>query len=392
MSKRIHSVSALFDTPDDIIHAAEKTKKAGYTRFDVNTPYPVHGMDDAMGLKPTMLPFCTLFFGLMGFFIALGLQWWTSGDPMPVIGGLDFKLPYFLERYPLVIGGKPLFSLPAFIPVMFELTVLLSALGTVGCLIAGFCNLPANGHPIQDSNYIRATACDRYGVCIESTDPRFDLEEVKAFLIKAGGKEIEIHMENEPLKIGLSNNLGFGAILATVAIVVSAKTYFVYNIMLYLPPWTWMSEQPKVLPQRVVEFLPASEAMMAPPKGTVARGFMPYRYAGNPDEAASNLLNPVPVTGESLKQGKNLFDIHCSVCHGYQGKGDSRLNGQFPAPPSLHSEKNRNLEDGRFYHIITEGQNVMPGYAKHISEEDRWKIVNYIRALQRAVNAKESDL
>lgn len=389
---RLHSISALFDTPDQIMHAAEKTRDAGYTKFDVNTPYPVHGMDDAMGLKPTLLPFCTLIFGLTGLSIAVFFQWYTSGDPMQSLSGSALGLPYWLERYPLVIGGKPLFSLPAFVPVIFELTVLLAALGSVACLIALFCNLPSNGHPIHDSAYMKATSCDRYGLCIESSDPLFDEGKVKAFLEKLGGKHLESHYHPEPLKVGAAATMGFVTVLFLIAGGVSAKTWMVYNKVLYLPPWDWMESQPKAKPQAELPFTPGNLAMLQPPSGSVARGHLPYQFADDAEAAGKYLANPQPKTEESLARGKHLFNIHCSVCHGYQAKGDSRLRNLFPNPPSLHSERSQQWSDGQFYHVITMGQNTMSGYAKHISVEDRWHIVNHIRTLQRALNAKEADL
>jgi mono/diheme cytochrome c family protein len=82
----------------------------------------------------------------------------------------------------------------------------------------------------------------------------------------------------------------------------------------------------------------------------------------------------------------------CSPCHGNFGRGDSRLQGQFPNPPTLHFDKVRNWPDGNIYHVMTDGQNIMPSYATQISKDDRWAIVQYIRVLQRAQNAKESDL
>jgi mono/diheme cytochrome c family protein len=90
--------------------------------------------------------------------------------------------------------------------------------------------------------------------------------------------------------------------------------------------------------------------------------------------------------------GQQKFITFCSPCHGYLAKGDSRLRGQFPNPPSLHSEKVRNYQDGDIYHIITEGQNTMPSYAKQITREERWAIILYLRALQRSQNAKETDI
>jgi mono/diheme cytochrome c family protein len=132
--------------------------------------------------------------------------------------------------------------------------------------------------------------------------------------------------------------------------------------------------------------------MRRPVEGTVARGFLPYAFTGKPDAAGRNLLNPLPPTKEVIQRGKERFLTYCSPCHGNFGAGDSRLRGQFPNPPTLHSEKVRNWPDGNIYHVITEGQNVMPSYASQVSRDDRWAIINYIRVMQRAHNAKESDL
>lgn len=126
---------------------------------------------------------------------------------------------------------------------------------------------------------------------------------------------------------------------------------------------------------------------MVPPEGTVPRDYKPYKYVGNPLGAEASLVNPL--RGEkmqlSLARGQQRFEIFCSVCHGKQGKGDGTIAAYMPLkPPSLLSEKVMAFKDGRIFHIITEGQGVMGGYATQIfSEEDRWAIVNYIRSLQK---------
>jgi mono/diheme cytochrome c family protein len=109
----------------------------------------------------------------------------------------------------------------------------------------------------------------------------------------------------------------------------------------------------------------------------------------NPKEVLSNPYFP---TKENLELGQRKFLTYCSPCHGNYGDGDSRLAGQFPNPPTLHSDRARNFEEGMIYHIITNGQNVMPSYASQVTREERWAIVNYIRVLQRAKNATDSDL
>ena len=106
MSKKLYSYTALFNTPDEIIHAAKKVSEKGYTKFDVNTPYPVHGMDGAMKLPPSKLGFVTLAAGLSGAILALLMMGWMMG--------ID---------YPIIIGGKPFFPLPAFIPICSETSV-----------------------------------------------------------------------------------------------------------------------------------------------------------------------------------------------------------------------------------------------------------------------------
>ena len=104
------------------------------------------------------------------------------------------------------------------------------------------------------------------------------------------------------------------------------------------------------------------------------------------------LSNPLPTTPEVIARGKKEFLIYCSPCHGNYAQGDSRLKGQFPNPPTLHSDKVRNWPDANIYNVITNGQNVMPPYAKSISRNDRWAIIHYLRVLQRAMNAPDSDL
>ena len=127
--KKLHSVAALFNTPDEIIGAAKKTTAAGYKKFDVNTPYPVHGMDKAMGMGQSKVGFVTLFFGLTGATFIFLFMWWT-----------------FASSYNIVVGGKPFLAAPAFIPITFETTVLFAAISTVVGMIAVYFKLPANSH------------------------------------------------------------------------------------------------------------------------------------------------------------------------------------------------------------------------------------------------------
>jgi mono/diheme cytochrome c family protein len=374
--KFLYSVTALFDTPGGIIHAAEAVRNAGYKRFDVHTPYPVHGMDAAMDLKDSKLGFITLGAGLLGGAGIFGFISWV-----------------FLSAYPNVIGGKPYFSWPAFVPITFEITVLSAVLLTVGALIAIFFKFPNNSHPLHDTPYMKNVSSDKFGISVQADDPKFDETAVTALLASLHPQTVApVYYDEEELRQTWTTfDLKFMALLLGVGLLVSAATYGTMNKLLYLPPFDWMSNQNKFKPQAATDQYDDTRMMRSAPEGTVARGFIPYPYKGKPDSAGKFLVNPLQPTDEVLALGKAKFLTYCSPCHGNFAKGDSRLRGQFPNPPTLHSDKVRNWPDGNIFHVITEGQNLMPPYASQVSRDERWAIVHYVRALQRAFNAKESD-
>ncbi len=375
--KVLHSITGIFNTPDEIIEAAEKTAEAGYTKFDVNTPYPVHGMDGAMKLPPSKLGYASLVFGLSGTFAALVIMYWMSA-----------------VDYPLVIGGKPFFSFPAYVPIMFEVTVLAASIATVMTMLFVFFKFPNNSHPLHDTGYMRKVSSDKYGLCIMAEDDNFSLDEVKKFFGELGAEDItEIYFDDSVVswKTAIFEPK-FVAALAVVALIVSGATYLTLNKLLFAAPFNWMVEQEKIIPQEKSEIFADGFGMRKPVAGTVARGDQVYPYHDSPEEAALFLKNPLLPSKENLELGKEKFDTFCSPCHGYYGEGDSRLRGQFPNPPSLHSEKVRNWSDGRIYHVIEVGQNVMPSYAYQMTNEEKWAAILYVRALQRSLNARESDL
>ncbi|HLT24031.1 MAG TPA: quinol:electron acceptor oxidoreductase subunit ActD [Ignavibacteria bacterium] len=377
-SEEVYAVTALYDTPNEILLAADKVAKSDYKKFDVNTPYPVHGLDDAMRLKPTKVGYFSFLFGFIGTCSALLMIGWMSG--------IDYRS---------IVGGKPFFSIPPSIPITFELTVLLSGLTTVGVMLFLFNKLPWNNNPLMDTNYMKRVSSDKFGVVIKSDDPKFNKEEVIEFLKSTGGNTIEvvnkfIRREGNT-KAPIFETKFIGGLVA-IAVVVAGGTYVTLNYVTFLPPFDFMWAQEKVTPQQPSEFFSDGYSVRTPPEGTVMRGYIPYEYKGLPDSMVKYLSNPIALTQENLADGKKQYDTYCSPCHGYFGEGDSRLRGQFPNPPTIHSEKVRNWVDGNIYHVITNGQNVMPSYASQVSREDRWKIIHYIRALQRAKNATDDDI
>jgi len=162
-----------FDSPDGILTAARRVRDAGFTRWDTHTPFPVHGLDRAMGLRATALPWIVMAFGVLGCTTGLLLQWWTNA-----------------HNYPLVISGKPLWSIPASIPVTFELTVLLSAIGAfLGMLLLN--GFPRWHHPVFTSDRFRRATQDRFFLSVESGDPLFDERKTAEFLSGLGGTHLE---------------------------------------------------------------------------------------------------------------------------------------------------------------------------------------------------------
>jgi hypothetical protein len=162
-----------FETVDRTLAAAEKIRDAGFTKWDVHTPFPVHGLNDAMGIRHTRLPWVVLGGGITGAALGILMQWWMNA-----------------HDYRLLVSGKPFFSLPANIPIMFELTILLSAISAFVGMIA-FNNLPMLYHPVFKSERFRRATTDRFVVVIEAADPKFDSERTPVFLDGLGGSAVE---------------------------------------------------------------------------------------------------------------------------------------------------------------------------------------------------------
>lgn len=162
-----------FENVEAVLAAATKVRDAGYTRWDVHTPFPVHGMDRAMGIRYTKLPLVVLGGGLTGMGIGVLMQWWMNAI-----------------SYPYIISGKPFFSLPANIPVIFELTVLFSALTAVFGMF-GFNQLPQWRHGVFSSERFKRATDDRFFISVEAKDPKFDEKRTADFLAGLGGSQVE---------------------------------------------------------------------------------------------------------------------------------------------------------------------------------------------------------
>lgn len=162
----------LFETPEQLYHACEELRDAGYKAIDAMTPFPVHGLEKALGLKPTPLPWYVLGGGAAGLSGGIALTYYVNVD------------------YPLNISGKVPFSWHVFIPVYFELTVLLSALTCFFGLWA-ICRLPTFFHATMRHKSFTRFSDDGFFVTIEASDPKYDADETRKLLEKLGASEIE---------------------------------------------------------------------------------------------------------------------------------------------------------------------------------------------------------
>ena len=175
-----YALLAEFDNVDAVLAAAKATSEAGYTRTDVHTPFPIHGMDQALEIKPTILPWIVLAMGLGGMATGLFLTLYTMAGPQaaPLI-------PVSLEGYQFPISGKPYAALAAFIPVIFELTIMFAAYTAVFAMFL-LNRLPLLYNPLFKSPLMKRATDDRFILAIRASDPRFDADRTRKFLQDRG--------------------------------------------------------------------------------------------------------------------------------------------------------------------------------------------------------------
>ena len=177
MSKSFHGFIARFDTPGAVMHAAERVRDAGYTKWDVVTPFPIHGLDSAMGLKRSNVPRFTLAGGITGFTAGMSMIWW--------MGAVD---------YGLVVGGKPMFSPIFAFPVAYELTILLASFGTIiGMFLLN--RLPMHYHPVLKYDEVHRATDDAFYIVLDAADARFTRDGARKLLEGVGAQQID-ELEN----------------------------------------------------------------------------------------------------------------------------------------------------------------------------------------------------
>jgi hypothetical protein len=172
ISRGIYGMVAEFATPEAVVEAAEKARAEGYRVMDAYTPVPIHGLDEALGFRPSRLPWLILAGGLLGASGMFFFQSWVN-----------------MSDYPLNIGGRPYFSWPAFIPVTFEGMVLLASFAAVFGLIAA-CGFPQPYHPVANAPRFERASSDLFFLCIEARDPHYDATQTRRFLESLGAQAV----------------------------------------------------------------------------------------------------------------------------------------------------------------------------------------------------------
>ena len=171
--KKLFGLLAEFENPGKLMSAAAAVAEAGYTKFDAYSPFPIHGMDDAMKLKNSKLGWIVIFHAMLGFSIAISMIYFMM-----------------VMDYPMNISGKPFGNYPAWVPVTFELTILLSAFGAVFGMF--FLNgLPKLHNPLFTSERFKKATDDGFFICIEADDSLFSTESAQKLLKDAGAKATE---------------------------------------------------------------------------------------------------------------------------------------------------------------------------------------------------------
>jgi mono/diheme cytochrome c family protein len=343
----------------------------------------VHGLDDAMGIRPTRLPWIILLMGAVGVGCAQLMQHWMNG--------VDYKF---------IISAKPFVSWPSSIPVTFEMMVLFAAFTAFFAMwIAN--DLPRWFHPLlRKPRFARATN-DRFFVAIEARDPQFDAQRTAAFLQGLGAASVEA-VETPAESPALPSSIKRMVVVATcAALVPPAMIYNARHEPSTKPPINLvpdMDDQAKFRAQGETTLFADGRMSRPPAPGTIARGELredaAFWTGMIGDRFVPGIPDAVPVSRALVERGRERYGIYCAPCHDHAGTGEGTVHkaalalaevgkAAWTKPANLHDERLRTqVGDGELFVTISKGKNTMPGYAAQIPALDRWAIVLYVRALQ----------
>lgn len=401
---RVVGMIAEFTDVDAIKAAARKVRDAGYTQWDTHTPFPVHGIDGAMGIQPTKLPVMVFAMGLTGCLVGIGLTWWTNAT----WHGDYSWVPTFLQGYQYNISGKPAWSFPANIPVIFELTVLFASLTAVFGMFA-MNNLPLFHNPIFSVARFARVTNDRFFLSIDATDPKFRTADTQKFLESLHPAHVETYHE-QPGTSDLPAAFKWAGIVSICVALIPLSVIFMARNSKSTQPRIHliqdMDNQEKFKAQSALSVFADGRSNRPRVAGALARGDLhedSHYWQGlvNGDYATTfPTQNPsIKLTDEFVKRGQQRFNIYCAPCHGFDGRGNgavavraAELGGAWVPPSDLTDDERKTRPVGHLYNTITNGIRNMPPYADQIPENDRWAIVAYVKAIQRSTMGKLEEL
>ena len=396
-----YGILAQFRTARDLVEAARRVRQAGYQRWDTAAPFPIHGLDRAMGLANSAVGWFSFAGGAMGAGAGLLMVWWLNG-----------------HLYPLPVGGKPFFSVvTAFLPA-YELAILCAALGALLGMLA-LNRLPGFGHPLLRHRSFGHATHDGFFLVIEAADPKFAAAETRALLENAGGTSVEWvapSVPAAPLPFAICHlpsaiRRWRFPLLASLLVLLSAVGVLGLRGRFFRsPPLELLSDlkrQPRLNPQAGSAFFADGRGSRPLVEGTVPRsdpwpvgGAWVYPHQEHPFTTGrlagkTNWIetSPVPLTAALLQRGWERFQIHCAPCHGALGSGNGivlRLGMGVVA--NLHDKRIVLLPDGEVFHTVTQGKNLMQSYAADLDPADRWAVVACVRMLQLSHLGSTNDL
>ena len=387
----LYAVLAEYDTPGELIEAAKQVRDAGYKKWDCHSPFPVHGLDPAMGIKPTILPVLVFGGGLAGMLGTLLLVWWMNA-----------------HNWPWIVAGMPEFSLPANVPPIFEGTILIAGL-TAFFSVWALNKLPKLWNPLFKSDRFLKATDNGFFIAIEAADPQFERDRAEELLRDAGATAIEpIHLDADPRKWQVPRPLlafiVVTAVLGLVPFAFIAKARATHSTEPMFHVFPDMVAQPYAQAQAPSSVFADGRSSRLPVEGTVAQGELredDHFYRGIVDGDWATTFPPnFEATPEAMERGQVQYDVFCAVCHGYDGRGNGPVHKRAedigsPAwlmPTNLHDEFVVAQPHGQLFNTISHGIRTMPGYRAQIEEDDRWAVVLYMRALQRSQKALPGDV
>lgn len=392
----LYGVLAEYDTPGELVEAARKVRDAGYTEFDCYSPFPVHGIDEAMGIKRTILPVLVFLGGFTGTCGGLLLQWWCNA-----------------YNWPWNISGKPVWSIPANVPIGFETTILLAVFTSFfGMWIAN--KLPQVWHPFFRAERFNHVTDDAFLLGIEARDRRFDAEATLRLLSEAGAISVErVHFDPDPatrqMPKWVTAFIVASTAFALIPFAIAAKARTSHSTEPHIHIFPDMDFQPKYKSDTAMDLFGDGRENRGEIAGTVARGSLAeddtfYRgieHGADGDHWTTKFPQQLELSEQLMKRGKNRFEIYCSPCHGYDGRGMGAIPQRVAATGGAWQARNLvdagnpvaiHMPNGQLFNTISNGYNTMMGYAAQIPHADRWAIVLYVRALQRSQNASLDDI